>query len=732
MRRYWLLLLVVLSVVPGSLSAAEPPPIEVDSPHFHLITTAGEKQARHILDNFEHMRWVFATLFPKANIDPPTPILVFAARNKKEFETLEPSAYLAKGALNLAGYFLTASDNNFILLRLDAEQEHPFATVYHEYTHLQFRSAQDWMPLWLNEGVAEFFQNTEFREKQVLLGEPSVDDILYLRQNALIPLPTLFRVDHDSPYYHQENKGSVFYAESWALTHYLQVNDRLQNAHRLSDYLLRMKNHEDPVEAAQAAFGDLKKLQTDLAFYIQQSQYKQFVMNSAAAPIDPTTYAARNLSSSEFNSDRAEFLAYIGRTDEAKTLLASIMQSDPANALARETMGVLAFREGNYGAARDWYAKAVTLDSRSYLANYYYAALTMQTGGGDPKIEASLRAAISLNPRFAPSYDLLAQLCSRQPEKVDEAQRLQLSAIQLDPSNLNYRLNAASLLERRGKLDDAKRVLEAARPLARNEGSSSMLESRIQEIAIMHNRQTQEASTARQPDASVSANTQVMVIQTEPATPLQAKHPNEPANGPKHQILGAIRSVRCTGGNALDITVDAPSAPKPFLFYTNDRVNMDLTASGFDPPEKMDLCTDLKGYQAQIQYTDSSDKTVNGQIAAIVLQKTPSAAQPPKHPTEPAAGRKHQVTGSIRSVTCYGDTSLDITIDVAAHPAPLVLYTNDRVKMDLTAFGFTPTVPIDPCATLKGYRADVLYAESSDKTIDGQILAIMLRKPPDK
>ena len=730
MRRHCLLSLALALLCPCSLVAAEQPPIEVDSPHFHLVTTAGEKQGRHILDNFEHMRWVFATLYPKANIDPPTPILVFAVKNKKEFETLEPSAYLAKGQLNLAGYFLTASDNNFILVRLDAEQEHPFSTVYHEYTHLQFRSAQDWMPLWLNEGVAEFFQNTEFHEKQVLLGQPSVDDILYLRQNTLIPLPTLFRVDHDSPYYHEENKGSVFYAESWALTHYLQVNDRLHNTNRMGDYTVRMSRHEDPVAAAEAAFGDLKKLQTDLAFYIQQSQYKQFMLNSAAAPIDPATYTVRNLTAPEFNSDRAEFLAYIGRKDEARVLLDSVLKSDPTNAQAAETMGELTYREGNIGAARDWYAKAVALDSKSFLANYYYAALSMSTGGGDPRIEASLRTAIRLNPRFAPSYDMLAQLCSRQPEKTDEARQLELNAIQLDPSNLNYRLNAASLHERRGDYDSAKRVLEAARPLARNEGSSSMLEARLREIDLMHSSQAKDASIPTQPAEPTSgSNTTTRTIFHVRAEP--PKHPTEPTSGPRHEVTGSIRSVSCSGGSSLELTLEDPGSPKPVVLYTNDRTNMDLTTTNFDLPDKMDPCDALKGYQAEAHYTESSDKTVDGQILSLKLHKGP-AVTPLRHPTEPATTHRHQIAGSIRSVNCYGDTSLELTFDVAARPKPLLLYTNDRVNMDLTAFGFTPTAPLDPCTALRGYRAEVMYAESSDKTVDGQIVAVMLRKQPAK
>ena len=73
--------------------------------------------------------------------------------------------------------------------------------------------------------LAEFYQNTDIDDKEVHLVQPSAYDIQYLRQNRLVPLTTLLTVDHSSPYYHDEQKGSVFYAESWALTHYLEIND---------------------------------------------------------------------------------------------------------------------------------------------------------------------------------------------------------------------------------------------------------------------------------------------------------------------------------------------------------------------------------------------------------------------------------------------------------------------------------------------------------------------------
>ena len=103
---------------------------------------------------------------------------MLAVKDKKDFQSLEPEAYLAKGQLEIAGLYVRAPDKNYVLLRLDAQGEHPYATVYHEYTHLLSSRAEAWLPLWFNEGLAEFYQNTDIRDREVLLGEPSTENIL--------------------------------------------------------------------------------------------------------------------------------------------------------------------------------------------------------------------------------------------------------------------------------------------------------------------------------------------------------------------------------------------------------------------------------------------------------------------------------------------------------------------------------------------------------------------------
>jgi len=58
----------------------------------------------------------------------------------------------------------------------------------------------------------------------------------------------------------------------------------------------------------------------------------------------------------------------------------------------------------------------------------------------------------------------------------------------------------------------------------------------------------------------------------------------------------------------------------------------------------------------------------------------------------------------------------------------VTLYSNNYFSLDLSALSFEPKKEMNPCHDLGGMKASVQYAESSDKTIDGQIVSIELHK----
>jgi tetratricopeptide (TPR) repeat protein len=631
MRKHVAVLLFCFVLSASAIGSSPDRWVEVRSHHFVVISNSNEKNAKQVALQFERMRAVFHKLLPAAADDTGVPITVLALKDKKSFQTLEPAAYLGKGKLDLAGYFMRSADQNYILLRLDAQGDHPYFTVYHEYTHYMLRHDAAWLPIWLNEGQAEFFQTTEFEGKTVHLGEPSMGNLQLLRQRSLIPLKTLFQVDHSSPYYHEEDKGSIFYAEAWALTHYLMLNDFRNKTHQVQDYADLLQQHKDPISAAQQAFGDLNKLQQALNTYVQRSVFVYFIMKTPDT-IDSSSIRAVPISTPDVDAIRADVLFRNQRTSEAETLLDGVLREDPNNALAHETMGMMKLRQGDTTAARKWFGEAVQLNSDSYLAHYYYAVLLHHFGGPGQYavIESNLQVAIKLNPQFAPSYDALAMFYASRHEKFDEAHALNLHAVMLEPDNLRYRLNTAAVLIGAGKLESAVSVLHFAEKYAKTPGETETIAVRIDEIEKIQGEmerakkfnQAAEAASAPGPGGNPSIDAHAANFSgagTSPELIVKFKYPAGPPTGPSQTIQGTLHNVRCAYPSV--ITMNVESLGGTVFLYSNDFGKLDFKAADYTPQGKLHPCTQLEGRKARVTYAGVSDKSVNGQIVSVLLSK---------------------------------------------------------------------------------------------------------------
>ena len=633
MSKYWAAFLLLFATLPASAANSTAHWLEVSTPHFTVLTDSNEKQGRRIAGQFEQMRSLFHVLLPSADDDAGSPIIVLALKDKKGFQSLQPLSQLAKNHLEIAGFFQNSTDKNYILLRLDAQGEHPFAVIYHEYTHFMLRKVTV-IPLWLNEGLAEFYQNTTIEEKDVLLGQASADNIYYLRDHSLIPLVTLLKVDHQSPYYHDEQKGSVFYAQSWALTHYIEMNDSQKGTHHLSEYATYLIQGEDSVTAAQHAFGDLNQLQKALDSYVQQGSFMMFKRKTAIT-VDISSFKIRPVPPPEADATRADVLVRVQRTQEAQALLESTLRDDPNNALAHETMGFLKFREGDIPAAKKWYGEAVQLDSHSFLSHYYYAAMSLQSGDTDhdEAIESSLRTSIKLNPSFAPAYDALAMFYARSQRNLSEAHLLNVQAIELDPANLRYRVNAANVLAQEQQFTGALGVLKLAEAIAKTPEETYSVQSAV--ARIEQNEASFQRAETRNQDAALHTSTvptgptltdptKVMVFRRVNGRVIgkiedAPNYPTGDATGPRHTVQGILRNISCSYPTVLTLDVDRDG--KSITLYNNNYYKITFTTANYEPDGDIKPCTGIEDMKAAVKYAEVSDKNAAGQILAIELSK---------------------------------------------------------------------------------------------------------------
>jgi len=487
-------ILIVLAAWP--LFPAEKPQtwIRLRSPNFIVFTNDNEKQVHRVAYQFEMVQAVFQEYFGTKSSTKNDALLIIVAKDENTLKALLPEYWANKGSAHPVGFYLGGQAQDYIALRLDPKLNQlgsePYETVYHEYIHYLTRRMISHSPLWMVEGLAKFYGNTRIDGKHVYVGAPSDLDLRILRQNQLLPLSTLFDINASSPYYHEENRASIFYAESWALTHYLVARDWREKTHRVNDFIALLDQNVAQVEAARRTIGDPNALGTALSQYIHQPTLNAALLEEPA--IDESDFKTQTISEAESLAVRADFMAHDQHYAEAREMLQESLKLDPKLAAADEGMGFVCLQEGKTEEAGKWASKALALNSQSYLANYYYA-LSLIKGKLDDdtaaKAESSLRAALKINPDFAPAYNALAGVLALawRYSKPDEAYLLALHAVQLEPGNVFYRIQSVHVLERLGRAEDAVQVANLALSMAKTpqeqEEASKALSSAQQFLA---------------------------------------------------------------------------------------------------------------------------------------------------------------------------------------------------------------------------------------------------------
>src|SRR5678816_3156471 len=210
------LCLLILLSQPATVSAKDNW-VSVRTKNFFMIGNADEKEIRKVALKLEQFRQVFTRLLPNIRFNTPVPTTVIVFKSDSSYAPFKPSA-------NVAGYFQSGEDANYITLTTELQTMDPFNVIFHEYTHLLVNNTFKNAPVWFNEGLAEYYSTFKITDDQkIALGLPIGNHVHLLRQNKMLPLRTLFEVDHKSPYYNEKNKQGIFYAESWALMHYLII-----------------------------------------------------------------------------------------------------------------------------------------------------------------------------------------------------------------------------------------------------------------------------------------------------------------------------------------------------------------------------------------------------------------------------------------------------------------------------------------------------------------------------
>ncbi len=445
----------------------------VQSKNFLLVGNASEKDIRKVATRLEQFRETFRLLFAHMNLTSPIQTNVVVFKNDAAYKNFKPKR--ADGSLDteVSGFFQPGEDVNYITLSTGGEDEQTFATIFHEYVHFIVNTnfGKSEVPPWFNEGLAEYYSTFSIADDgvHVKLGFPRHSHLYLLQENRLMPLAELFKVSNYQLLQSGGHSRSIFYAESWAIVHYLIQTGKTAGMNKFLDAILK---GDPPEKAFQAAFQmTYATMEAALRKYVSQNQYTydQFTLNSKLTIAADMQSAP--LDEADTNAYLGDLLYHSNRADDAEPFLLAALKLRPDSGMANITLGMVKIKQRKFAEARAALEKAIAGDPHNHIAFFRYAYLLSRESQDEfgfvqtfdqpsaVKMRNALKKAIVLNPSFTESYELLAFVDVVNNEQLDEAAQMMQSALKYQPGNQRYSLRLAEIFSRQGKLDESEAVV---------------------------------------------------------------------------------------------------------------------------------------------------------------------------------------------------------------------------------------------------------------------------------
>lgn len=446
--------------------------VSVRSENFRLVGNAGESEIREAALRLEQYHSLLARLFAGAGMNMTVETTVIVFKNEESFKPFRP-LYQGKPT-QVAGYFQPGTDLNYIAIKAERRADYPYRTIFHELVHLFIDNRLRGLPLCFNEGLAEYYSTFKTSDggKRLVLGQENAQHVRLLNTKELLPLETLLAVDYNSPQYNEDGPRSLFYAQSWALVHYLtHMSDEsgLEKFTRLLDLLAEGKSIEDGLRAAfQMEPAEIEK---GLKAYVRRLPYPTRVAEFEGRPAVEKRLKGVEITEAEAQGYLGDLLLHLNRMDEAEVYLQQSLARNPELVLAGASLGMLRLRQQRHSEAVRLLKQAAARDPENYLAQYYYAyALSREQMSGEgrvsgyrPETAREMRAALArtreLAPNFIEAYRLQAFLNLALDEELDEGVRLLRRALELAPGRQDILLVLAQIQVRQLNYAAARETL---------------------------------------------------------------------------------------------------------------------------------------------------------------------------------------------------------------------------------------------------------------------------------
>jgi tetratricopeptide (TPR) repeat protein len=342
---------------------------ELHAPAFTLAGDVSESALSDARAEIDAFRAAIRQLFPRLPLDSPVPTLVVIFKDDDEFTRFKPRDSRGRPMTNVGGYFTPRPDANFIVFG-SAGQSFDYLTVFHEYTHYLLHRSGQRIPGWLEEGLAEFYSTfTRRYQGKTVVGRARNDRLSLLKNRTYIPLRTIISPPSSELEKMWRTPGWIgqYYAECWALTHYLIIERKVS----FSGYLDALSNGRSQDDAFREGFGvDLETADRELRDYTRRVLFSGI----AYPPVEDgsATVAASRMREADVHQLFGRLLLDNGAVDEASHEVQTALMFDEANVNARVDLARVKMSQGRSDDAVAILEALSKAAPASLSAQYYF------------------------------------------------------------------------------------------------------------------------------------------------------------------------------------------------------------------------------------------------------------------------------------------------------------------------------------------------------------------------
>lgn len=397
--------------------------IRVRSPRFDVISSAGANRTRDIAGDLDTLATALERANPSRPAQTPATVFIFGSRRESQpyFDLL-----LAKENARATGAYVRHDGGGTMFI--DGSRRGRFErTAMHELVHDLLRRNGVAPPLWLEEGLAEYFGNADVRNGRVTAGEAIREHVVRLKEKPLMPVAELLEVQRESDL----ATSSIFYAQSWAAVDWLMSLD----AGKFFPFLRDVESGTSVESALQTHYEQTAR-DLDLAMRRRDNATRLAVLKSIAPPqCEPEP-----LSRATVLYELGSFLTHVaGAEHEAQRHFGEALRVDPNHARTLAAIGKfdqavaaapddpevhLLYAESLLGTALGDFAGIFTGDAAAFRKARALAEHALAIDGDEARARGILGTTYFIESDLAPGIAQLETALALAPQRADFALNL--------------------------------------------------------------------------------------------------------------------------------------------------------------------------------------------------------------------------------------------------------------------------------------------------------------------